>query len=142
MKFCDDLDKKKFDDFFKSIEGKKNKVKNFIESDKVKGKCEKLDIYLRKIPNSKIEKTINFIDEFNVKKANEILDEISTIAPLLDSNNQEEFKENAKKLVEEWIFKCYENYLEPKIKELIINLSRKAVDAIQKHINEKNKKNN
>ena len=141
MRFSEDVEKKKFDDFFKSIENAKNKGKKYLESDKIKNKCKKLDLCLEKIKNSKIEKTINFIDGFNVKKANTIVDEINNILPLLDSTRKEDFRDNAKKLIEDYIYKCYENYLEPKIKELVIGLSKELIDTIQKNRNKKKKSN-
>ena len=139
MRFSDDLDKKKFDDFFQSIDDKKNRIRNFVNSNSIKSKCKTIDTYLKKIPNSNIEKTINFIDEFNVDKANEILDEINKITPLLDPASKEEFRDNAKKLIEELIFKCYEENLEPKIKELAINLGEKLIDTIQKIYRDKSR---
>ena len=92
MRFSDDLDKKKFDDFFQSIDDKKNRIRNFVNSNSIKSKCKTIDTYLKKIPNSNIEKTINFIDEFNVDKANEIIDEINKITPLLVPASKEELE--------------------------------------------------
>ena len=139
MKFSEEIDKKQFDDFFKFIEETKEKEKKLFESQKLKDNCKKLDKCLIKIANSeKTQKIINFIEKFNVKKGNQILEEINKLTPLLEIEYKEQFRDRLKLLIQKEIFLCYEKFLEPKLKEQVINISKELFDAIDGMINKKN----
>ena len=138
LKFSKEIDKKKFDDFFKSIEGLKEKKQKFFASEKLKNNFKKIDNALVKISESKkSEKIINFIDGIDLKVAHEVLNEIEKISPILEPRNKEEFRDNLKNYIIEEINLCYEKFLEPRIKELVIDLGGKIIDAIDKKIAKK-----
>ena len=140
LKFGNKIDKKIFDDIFNSINILKEKKNKLFESEKIKNDFKKLDNALYDIATSKpVEKSIKFIDGINVKLANEILDEIEKITPLLETKTKEDFRDNFKKLIKEKIYQCYEKFLEPKLKELVIGLGEKIIDKITE---KKNKINN
>lgn len=62
----------------------------------------KIDNALIKVTKSEyVEKTINFIDTFDTKLANNIIKEIESITPLLETEKKEEFRDNIKKLIKE-----------------------------------------
>ena len=67
------------------------------------------------------------------------MDEIEKITPLLETKTKEDFRDNFKKLIKEKIYQCYEKFLEPKLKELVIGLGEKIIDKIT---DKKNKINN
>lgn len=62
----------------------------------------KIDNALIKVTKSEyVEKTINFIDTFDTKLANNIIKEIESITPLLETEKKEVFRDNIKKLIKE-----------------------------------------
>ena len=135
LKFSNKVDKKKIDVFFKSIEILKEKKSKIVESEKIKNNFKKLDNTLLKVANSQeLEKGINFIDGINIKLANKILVEIKNISSLLEVRNKEEFRDNIKQLIKEKIYQCYEKYLEPKIKDLVIKTGEEIVETIAKKV--------
>ena len=84
----------------------------------------------------------NFIDNFDIKRAYKIKEEAKEISLLLDCKEIEDFKKNAKSLIEKKLYNCYDTYLEPQIKETIINLCKEIFDYIDKRRKKrKNKKN-
>ena len=140
-KYTENIDKKKFDDFFNSIELKKEEEKNYINSKLTKEKCKKLDKYVNKFVYSEYtENIINFIDKFDMKKAKAILDGTKDFSKLLDSKKKEEFRQNAKVLISEKLNSLYETQLEPKLKNLVINLCKSLIDYIDKKMNKKKEK--
>ena len=142
-KFSDRIEKKKFDDCFKSIEEASKKGKDFLESQNVKDKCKKIDKYLIKMANSnKTDKVINFIDNFNTKMGHKFLEEAEKFSNLLDLETKEQFRDNAKELIQEEINLCYENYLEEGLKELVINTCRMILDSVDERMNKNKKKKN
>ena len=139
-KYSEEIDKKKFDDFFNSIEEKKNKAKEYMESNKTKEKCQKLDVYANEFIYSKhSERAINFFDKFNVECTKKFLDEAKDFSPLLDLKDKEEFRKKAKELIEEKLYTLYDKLLEPTLKELVINLCKSVIDIIDKKV-KKNKR--
>ena len=143
-KFSEEIGNKTFNDFFNKIEVLKGKEKNFIESKNIKDKCGKLDKFVNKVIYSKhTERAINFIDEFDVENAKNILDGAKVFSNLLDSKEKKEFTNNAKELIKTKIFNLYDNLLEPELKQLVINLGESLVDMIDRKINKrKEDKNN
>ena len=128
----------KFDNIFAKIENFKEKELNFIQSDNVKNTCKKLDKHLIKIANSKnTEIVMNFVDKFDGKKYNGYLDKFKSYSDLLDSKSKEQFRDNAKKLLQDEIFNLYEKYMEPKLKEFAIEFANKIVDKIGEKITKK-----
>ena len=142
-KYSDDVKKSEFDDCCNSTEKKKEEGKNYINSKNVIEKCKKLDKFTNKIICSeKTEKVTNFIDNFDIKRAYKIKEEAKEISLLLDCKEIEDFKKNAKSLIEKKLYNCYDTYLEPQIKETIINLCKEIFDYIDKRRKKrKNKKN-
>ena len=138
LKFGNKIDKKKFDFLFNSINIIKEKKNQFLNSEGVKNNLSKVDDTLLKIAKSEhLEKAVNFIDKFDIKLANEILGEIESITPLLEEKNKEDFRDNIKKLIIEKINKCYEQFLEPKLKELVINTGKQIFDKVAEKITKK-----
>ena len=82
---------------------------------------------------------MNFVDNFDGKKYNGYLDKVKSYTDLLDSKSKEQFRDNAKKLLQDEIFNLYETYLEPKLKDLAIKVANKIVDKIADKIVKKNK---
>ena len=139
LKFGNKIDKKKFDDLFNSINILKEKKNQLLNSEKIKKNFNQVDGALLKVANSKhVEKVINFFDNFDIKLANDILEEIESITPLLEAKNKEDFRDNIKKLIQEKINKLYINLREPKLKELVIKISKELFDKIDKKLNKKN----
>ena len=139
LKFGNQIDKKKFDDLFNSINILKEKKNQLLNSENIKKNFNQVDGALLKVANSKhVEKVINFIDNFDIKLANDILEEIESITPLLEQKNKEDFRDNIKKLIQEKINKYYIKLLEPKLKELVINISKEIFDKIDKKLEKKN----
>ena len=140
-KFTEEIDKKKFDNIFNTKEEKKKIAKEYLQSNNIKEKCQKVDKYVNKFVYSKhTERAINFFDKFDVVVANNVLNGTKDFSKLLDSKNKEEFRENAKILIEQKLYSLYENQIEPSLKELVINLCGALIDLIDKKINRK--KNN
>ena len=138
LKFGNKIDKNKFDALFNSVNVLKEKKNKLFSSEKTKQYFNKVDNALLKVANSKhVEKTINFIDGINVGLANEIIGEIQSITALFEEERKEDFRDNIKKLIIEKINKCYEIFLEPKIKKLVINIGNNIVDKISKKLNTK-----
>ena len=130
-KLSGQINRDKFDNIFATIDNIKEKELNFLQSDNVKNTCKKLDKHLIKIANSKkTEMVMNFVDKFDEKKYNGYLDKVKSYTDLLDSKSKEQFRDNAKKLLQDEIFNLYEKYLEPKLKELATNIGNKIVDKI------------
>ena len=139
LKFGNQIDKKKFDDLFNSINIIKEKKNQLLNSENIKKNFNQYDGALLKVTNSKpVNKVINFIDNFDIKLANVIIEEIESITPLLEEKSKEDFRDNIKKLIQEKIHKCYIKFLEPKLKELVINISKEIFDNIDKKLNKKN----
>ena len=139
LKFGNKIDKKKFDDLFNSINILKEKKNQLLNSENIKKNFNQVDGALLKVADSKhVEKVINFIDNFDIKLANVILEEIEGITPLLEAKNKEDFRDNIKKLIQEKINKLYIKLLEPKLKELVIKISKELFDKIDKKLNKKN----
>ena len=135
LKFGNQIEKKKFDDLFNSINILKEKKNQLLNSENIKKNFNRVDGALLKVSNSKhVEKVVNFIDNFDIKLANDILEEIESITPLLEEKNKENFRDNIKKLIQEKIIKCYIIFLEPKLKELVINISKEFFDKMNKKI--------
>ena len=88
--------------------------------------------------SNKTEKVINFIDNFNTKMGHKFLEEAEKFSNLLDLETKEQFRDNAKELIQEEINLCYENYLEEGLKELVINTCRMILDSVDERMN-KNK---
>ena len=82
---------------------------------------------------------MNFVDNFDGKKYNGYLDKVKSYSDLLDSKSKEQFRDNAKKLLQDEIFDLYEKYIEPKLKEFAIKIANKIVDKIGEKITKKNK---
>ena len=80
---------------------------------------------------------MNFVDKFDGKKYNGYLDKFKSYSDLLDSKSKEQFRDNAKKLLQDEIFNLYEKYMEPKLKELAIKFANKIVDKIGEKITKK-----
>ena len=129
------MDRKKFDNILTSIENMKENEINFLQSDKIKNTCKNLDKNLKKIASSKTtDEIINFVDNFDAKKGNEYLDKFKSYTNLLDSKSKEQFRDNAKNLIQNEIFHLYEKYLEPKLKELAIKLGARIINKIGEKI--------
>ena len=128
--------KQKFDEIFESYEKAKEKGLQFLESEKVKNKCEKIDKYLNNVANSeKTEKVMNFFEDFNQEKYEKYLDKVNKYSELFDSETKEEFRDKIKQLLENEIYNLYEKHLEPKLKELGINLGKFIANKIGNKIN-------
>ena len=128
--------KQKFDEIFESYEKAKEKGLQFLESEKVKNKCEKIDKYLNNVANSeKTEKVMNFFEDFNQEKYEKYLDKVNKYSELFDSETKEEFRDKIKQLLENEIYNLYEKHLEPKLKELAINLGNFIANKIENKIN-------
>ena len=139
-KLSGQVNRNKFDNIFETIENVKEKELNLLQSDNIKNTCKKIDKHLIKIANSKnTEKIINFMDNFDAKKYNGYLDKFKSYSDLLDSKSKEQFRDNAKKLLQDEIFNLYEKYLEPKLKEIAIKFANKIVNKIGDKITKKNK---
>ena len=131
LKFGNKIDKKNFDFLFNSINTLKEKKDQFLNSEGVKNNLNKVNDTLLKIAESEhLEKAVNFIDKFDIKLANEIVEEIESITPLLEEKTKEDFRDNIKKLIIEKINKYYEKFLEPQLKELVINTGKDIFDKI------------
>ena len=139
LKFGNEIKKEDFDNFFNYIENLKTKKDNFFNnSKKFKNICNQIDNFILDENNlEKVENTINYIDGIDLELGNKIVKEIEQINSLLNSENKEQFCTNIKKLIEEKLFFCYENYLENNLKELVIELSNKLVDVIDEKLNKK-----
>ena len=106
-----------------------------MNSENIKKNFNRVDGALLKVSNSKhVEKVVNFIDNFDIKLANDILEEIESITPLLEEKNKENFRDYINKVIQEKIIKCYIIFLEPKLKELVINISKEFFDKMNKKI--------
>ena len=106
-----------------------------MNSEKIKKNFNQVDGALLKVADSKhVEKVINFIDNFDIKLANDILEEIESISPFFEEKNKKDFRDNIKKLIQEKINKLYIKLLEPKLKELVINISKELFDKIDKKL--------
>ena len=136
LKFGNEIKKEDFDNFFNYIENLKTKKDNFFNnSKKFKNICNQIDNFILDENNlEKVENTINYIDGIDLELGNKIVKEIEQINSLLNSENKEQFCTNIKKLIEEKLFFCYENYLENNLKELVIELSKKLVDVIDEKL--------
>ena len=139
-KFSGQINKKSFDEYFEYIEKIQKNGEEFLESDKVKEKCQKLDKYLTKFANSdKTQKVINCFDKLNVKLTKKVLDEIDKITPLLSPESEEKFKDGFKKLLQDEIMLCYDAFL-PELKGFVKGICQKAIDQIYNLVNKKSKK--
>ena len=137
-KLSGQMNRQKFDKFIKSVENIKEKELNFLQSDKVKNGCKNLDKYIKKFSDSKTaQKTIDFIDNFDAKKYNRYADKADSYIKLFDSETKEQFRDNCKKLIEDELLNLYADCLEPKIKEIAINLGKLIVDKIGDKITKK-----
>ena len=140
IKFSDEINRSKFDNFFKNLEKICDKGKKYVSSEKFKKKYETIDKILDDIVNSKYtDGVINFIDNIDINTAKNIINEIREISKLLDLKSKEDFKKESKKLIIEKLFFCYEKFLEPKIIELTKDFGVNIIDLIDKKVINKKK---
>ena len=130
-KLSGQISRQKFDNILVSMENIKEKETILLQSDKIKNTCKNLDKNLKKIADSEAtDKIINFVDNFDAKKGNEYLNKFKSYSDLLNSKSKEEFRDNAKNLIQNEIFNLYEKYMEPKLKEIAIKLGTKIINKI------------
>ena len=66
--------------------------------------------------------------------ANEVLDDIIKLSSILELNDINEFKNQLKNYIQDEIYKCYTNLLEPKLKPLVTKICDEIIEVIDKKI--------